>query len=210
MAIKIVSRSAWGAGPPHGSFQPVNWNRPDLRLYVHHTDGATDQPIREIQLFHQSKPPKGRGWTDIGYHFLVREDGTIYEGRPEGVRGAHDGASGANEHPGVALIGDYSTRKPTEAQHRAVYEIKAHVGAVKLMGHRDDYPTSCPGDAAYKMIVQGPPPAPPVRYYFERIVDGRSVMTWTKSGYAKRLARDLHYVRVKCAHPKWALRKFAK
>lgn len=54
------------------------------------------------------------------------------------------------------------------------------------------------------------PPPKPVRYYFERILNGKSVMTWTKGGYARKAMRDLHYLRVKCAHPKWALRKFSK
>jgi N-acetylmuramoyl-L-alanine amidase len=205
MPIKIVSRAEWGAGPPHGSFQTVNWNRPDLKLYVHHTDGATNQAVRDIQRFHQDT----RGWTDIGYHFLVREDGTIYEGRPERVRGAHD--PNGNEFPAVALIGDYSTRVPTDAQHRAVYEIKDYVKAVKLVGHRDDYPTSCPGDAAYAKIVKGPPPKPepkPVTYWFEQLKNGKVVRTW--GPYQRLIKRNAHWAAVKCGHPKFVLRKFSK
>lgn len=26
-------------------------------------------------------PPEGRGWTDIGYHFFIRKDGTVENGR---------------------------------------------------------------------------------------------------------------------------------
>ncbi len=54
-----------------------------------------------------------------------------------------------------------------------------------------------------------PAPRKP-RYYFERILDGKSVMTWIKGGYAKKRNRDLHYVAVKCVHPTWALRKYSK
>ncbi len=35
------------------------------------------------------KNNRGRGWSDIGYHFVIRRDGTIETGRPLDVPGAH-------------------------------------------------------------------------------------------------------------------------
>lgn len=87
------------------------------------------------------------------------------------------------------------------------------LGGVRVDGndHTDTVPDGTGWDtylAAVKKCMA--PPPKPVRYYFERILNGKSVMTWTKGGYARKAMRDLHYLRVKCAHPKWALRKFSK
>jgi hypothetical protein len=57
--------------------------------------------VRGIQGFHQN----GRGWIDIGYHFLIGPEGIIYQGRPENVRGAH--ATPNTNKVGICLIGDY-------------------------------------------------------------------------------------------------------
>ena len=47
-----------------------------------------------------------RGWTDIGYHFVIDPAGTIYEGRDIRVRGAH--VEGANTGKvGLLLLGDF-------------------------------------------------------------------------------------------------------
>jgi N-acetylmuramoyl-L-alanine amidase len=49
-------------------------------------------------------PPKGRGWKEIGYHFLVQPSGEIQAGRSVDEIGAH--VQGHNEgNVGVCLIG---------------------------------------------------------------------------------------------------------
>lgn len=45
-----------------------------------------------------------RGFSGIGYHFVILEDGTIENGRPEYWRGAH--AKGHNRTLGICLIGE--------------------------------------------------------------------------------------------------------
>lgn len=46
---------------------------------------------------------KERGWSGVGYHFVILEDGTIQAGRPLGKTGAH--AKGHNSKIGICLIG---------------------------------------------------------------------------------------------------------
>lgn len=104
---------------------------------------AERRAMREIQRFHQ----QGRGWSDIGYGFVAFASGRVYEGRGE-YHGAH--CPGHNHEPSVALAGDYSAKKPTTKQHLAVARLKARIFAGSIKGHRDGFPTSCPGDAAYK------------------------------------------------------------
>ncbi len=99
-----VTRAQWGAqghncGASHGPY----------RVTVHHTVTPTNdsssvvQRVRQIQSYHQNN----RGWCDIGYHFLIGQDGLVYQGRPEGLRGTHVG--GANHgNLGVSFIGTYT------------------------------------------------------------------------------------------------------
>lgn len=152
--MNIVSRAEWGAAPPRAR-TPVVWPA-GVDLWCHHTDGPKDQTPRSIQAFHMGP---SRGWNDIGYAYLVREDGTVYEGRGAAI-GAH--SPGKNHEPSVAMIGDYSTTPPSDAIHRAIYDLADLLDAGDLKGHRQNTLTSCPGDAGFAKIVLGPPPAPEV------------------------------------------------
>lgn len=70
-------------------------------LIVHCTDSddSLDLGAREIKHLHTAPMTEaidwsgykthGRGWSDIGYHFVVRRDGTLEKGRPLEQRGAH-------------------------------------------------------------------------------------------------------------------------
>jgi N-acetylmuramoyl-L-alanine amidase len=70
---------------------------------------------------------KGRGWSDIGYHYVIQLDGTIDYGRPINRIGAH--TKGENENSiGICYIGGLSDKKRakdtrTDAQKRALLKI---------------------------------------------------------------------------------------
>lgn len=162
--MKLVTRSQWGARPPRSIPRHTPWNR-SVDLWLHHTAGPETQTPSDIQAFHQGP---SRGWNDIGYNYLIAPDGTVYEGRGREVWGAH--SPGKNGQPSVALIGDYSTKRPSDAQHQAVYELRDYLGVGRVRGHRENTATSCPGDAAYSMIVVGGPPAPPKITLKERLM----------------------------------------
>ena len=48
-------------------------------------DASCIERVQWIQDFHQIN----RSWVDIGYHFLVGENGKVYEGRGWNRQGAH-------------------------------------------------------------------------------------------------------------------------
>ena len=90
----VVSRSEWGARPPQSGYSNMPYYN---KLTLHHSAGFSAENLEEgiaqmqaIQIFHQDV----RGWSDIGYHFVIDKAGNIYQGRPETVMGAH--TSGAN------------------------------------------------------------------------------------------------------------------
>ncbi|MCP4663151.1 MAG: hypothetical protein GY856_47780, partial [bacterium] len=70
----------------------------------------------------------GRGWCDIGYHFLADKLGNLFEGREGSLtgmpRGAHDGT---NENSiGVSLMGYFHSphnQQPTQVMRDAAYDV---------------------------------------------------------------------------------------
>lgn len=158
---KIISRASWRAAPPRSVSRTI-WTTP--RLWVHHSTGgapandlgAEAQWMRNIQRFHQGSQ---RGWSDIGYGFVIMPSGRIYEGRGANVWAAH--APGRNNEPSVCLAGDYSVLPPTDAAHRAVWELADHLGLTMLRGHRQATPTSCPGNRGMEKVVNAPRPTSP-------------------------------------------------
>lgn len=94
---------------------------------------------------------KERGWSGIGYHFVVRKDGTIEQGRPMGTVGAH--AQGANSDTvGVSCEGRYGIEKSMpNAQFASLVALwwwlfgQYKLTTAKLFRHKDVGDTDCPG-----------------------------------------------------------------
>ena len=127
-------------------------------IVLHHTGGSAgeDPDAAEIDAAHRRL-----GWAGIGYHFLIRKDGTIEAGRPLLSVGAH--AEGANyESVGIALCGNFCEDEPTNAQTEScamhLVLLSASFGfepdAEHIVGHRDLAVTACPGDALYEQIQE--------------------------------------------------------
>lgn len=72
------------------------------KLIVHCSDTPASMDIgeAEIRQWHVEE----RGWSDIGYHFVIRRDGTVEVGRPLEKAGAHTHGHNKNSI-GVCLVG---------------------------------------------------------------------------------------------------------
>ena len=162
---RIIPRKRWGANRPKNVPQPATW-RSGGTLWVHHTEGTepsaqatvdTESAVmRSIQSFHQNT----RGWSDIGYHYVIMPSGRIYEGRGYGVVGAH--CPGHNAEPSVSFAGSYDDHAPTPAAVESLGWLRAYLKASGYKGHRDGFSTSCPGTALYRVITANPPKPQPV------------------------------------------------
>ena len=152
--MDIISRAEWGARSPRNR-QTVSWSQ-RTEFVVHYSEGPTTQTPRSIQDFHMGP---SRGWSDIGYNFLVDVQGRIYEGRGWLVVGAH--APGHNTSGiGVCMIGrDGDATVAAKRSIRWLYDVACrHAGRpLKKLGHRDVYSTSCPGDQLYAWVHAGMP-----------------------------------------------------
>lgn len=124
-------------------------------IVIHHTGGADiDASAEQIHGWHLNN-----GWSGIGYHYVIRKDGTIEEGRPHWTVGAH--ASGENWHTiGIHLSGDFEEAEPTFEQVEATAMLLANlctdyglpIDADHIVGHRDLMSTDCPGQNLYDML----------------------------------------------------------
>lgn len=137
-------------------------------LVVHHTaDAVTDDkrnPLDRMRLLYQFHA-QSRGWGDIGYHYVIDEDGQIYEGRDGGkyVVGGHAYCANVGT-VGIALMGNFEEEQPTQNQARSLQWLLSKLGndygidlSAKISfrgeklptvtGHRDLVATSCPGSA---------------------------------------------------------------
>ncbi|XP_052773322.1 peptidoglycan recognition protein 1-like isoform X2 [Mya arenaria] len=156
--VTIVTRAEWGAQPS----KEINYmGTPVGVVFIHHTamsecdtQDRCSEEMRTIQRFHQVD----RGWDDIGYNFLIGEDGKAYEGRAWDRIGAH--TRGWNDVAiAFSIMGDYTKHLPNDAALNAVQamiECGIRLGKIdadyKLYGHRDVGATECPGQRLYELI----------------------------------------------------------
>jgi len=117
-------------------------------IVIHHTGSPDmDASAEQIHGWHLNN-----GWSGIGYHYVIRKNGTIERGRPEWSIGSH--AYGENSHTiGIHLSGDFEQAYPTEDQldrcGALIADICDRYGIPidrnHVVGHGELMSTDCPG-----------------------------------------------------------------
>jgi N-acetylmuramoyl-L-alanine amidase len=120
----------------------------EIIVHCSATPEGKDYTVDDITRWH-----KQRGFTTIGYHYVVYRDGSIHEGRDVKYSGAHCTGHNANSI-GVVYIGgvskDGKTAKDTrtKAQKRALLQVmrtlRAAYPSARIYGHRDFAKKDCP------------------------------------------------------------------
>ncbi len=174
---KIYSRAQWGADERMRDAGSLHYYEVHAG-FVHHTVNANSYTraevpgiIRGIYAYHT----RSKGWSDIGYNFLVDRFGRIWEGRYGGVDrpvvGAH--TLGYNDYAfAMSAIGNFDVAQPPAAMVQAygalfAWKLSLHgvdasstsqqVGSSRfraINGHRDAGQTACPGRYLYAKIPQ--------------------------------------------------------
>lgn len=76
----------------------------------HNNGVSSEQVVFSLSAFvndySQNYHMNQKKWNDIGYNFLVGEDGNVYEGRGWGQHGAHS-VSYNSKSIGICLIGNF-------------------------------------------------------------------------------------------------------
>lgn len=154
-AMRYLNHPSRLSNPIRSTNPPTE--RPVSRLVVHcaatqigeddHVDAA------EIRRWHLAK-----GWSDIGYHYVIKRDGTVEIGRPIDQVGAH--VRGHNTGSiGICLIGGYNadglpsgpidglyTDAQMTALDKLLRDLRGYWPHARVMGHRDHPGTNkaCP------------------------------------------------------------------
>jgi hypothetical protein len=126
----IITRRQWGADERLRSGTP-DYGSTIKMGFVHHTDTSNSYTpaqaaamVRSVYAFHT----RSRGWSDIGYNFLVDKYGRVFEGRYGGVDrpviGAHTGGFNTDTF-GVSLLGTYTSVVPSGGQLSALEKVFA-------------------------------------------------------------------------------------
>lgn len=171
----IYSRAQWGANESLRDKSSLRYGTVNGG-FVHHTVSKNDYTKEQVPAILQgiyAYHTRSRGWSDIGYNYLIDRFGRIWEGRYGGVTKAPVGAHtlGYNEYSFAAsAIGNYDITKPSEATVNAyaalfawklgVYGVSASSTKQKIgrtwfraiNGHRDAGSTACPGKYLYARL----------------------------------------------------------
>nr|XP_020034904.1 peptidoglycan recognition protein 4 isoform X2 [Castor canadensis] len=157
----IVPRSAWGARETHCPKMTL----PAKYVIIIHTAGRTcSMPdecrllVRDLQSYFMDSLNK----CDIGYNFVVGQDGGVYEAAGWNGQGSH--TAGYNDIAlSVTFMGIFSGTPPNALSLKAAQDLiqcavdKGHLTPnYLLMGHSDVTNTLSPGQALYNIIKSWP------------------------------------------------------
>ncbi len=105
--------------------------------------------VDEIRDWHVN----GNGWSDIGYHDVIRRDGSVEAGRPHSIAGAHARYHNKNSI-GVCLVGGMKQKGSesefnfTQNQMMSLFvyidQMKKKYPGVKIVGHNSLSEKDCP------------------------------------------------------------------
>lgn len=171
----IYSRAQWGANEKLRDKGSLRYGTVKAG-FIHHTVNANNYSaaqvpalMRGIYAYHT----QSRGWSDIGYNFLVDRFGRIWEGRYGGVDRAVVGAHtlGFNEYAfAMSAIGNFDITQPPQAvldAYASLFAWKLSLNDIRadatrlyvknrylpaINGHRDVGSTACPGKYLYAKL----------------------------------------------------------
>lgn len=104
------------------------------------TPPSMDVGVEEIEEWHIN-----RGWSEVGYHFVIRRDGTIEDGRDLDKVGAHAKGFNANSI-GICYVGGVDSElepedNKTQAQSDSLFDLVGALqvvfGRCNVLGHCD-------------------------------------------------------------------------
>ncbi len=167
---------------PDGSCtKPSGSSISPTHIVIHHSAGNTvSSDYGAVVKGYWDYHVNTRGWSDIGYNWLIDPNGVLYEGRGDKIRGAHSPCMNGSS-TGICLIGQYSASQPNATIITALEQMVAWDASDKnidilatshntnlghtianVSGHRTgkvQYPSSnctsteCPGNNVFNMMA---------------------------------------------------------
>ena len=128
-------------------------------IILHTAAWPGDPSIHDIYRVHVIE----NGWRDVGYHYLIRKDGTIEVGRHESQQGAHSRDGGMNPVSiGICMSGHHDREHYTQAQASSLVKLSRaimrtyHIPIENFIGHREaGAAKTCPGTQIDMDAIRG-------------------------------------------------------
>ncbi len=174
---ELITGEVWREGLP----EPVGTRtRHEVaHCIIHHAASSNSNKdyvnvVRNIFLLHTQT----NGWDDIGYNFVIAQDGTVFEGREhqdidstDNIMGAH--FCGKNTGTmGICMLGNYQETSPSTSSLESLKHLitwKCYIDKINplgssahptsssnklnhIAGHQDGCATACPGDSLYILL----------------------------------------------------------
>lgn len=120
----------------------------EIILHCSATPEGRDVSLDDIRRWHVEE----RGWSDVGYHFVITLDGMVHVGRPMDIAGAHVKGRNANTI-GICYIGgmdadmvpkDTLLPKQEETMRKVIAALRLLFGDLELSGHNEYANKACP------------------------------------------------------------------
>lgn len=120
------------------------------RIIIHctATPAGRNVTVADIDRWHRD-----RGFTQIGYHYVIYTDGSVHEGRPIGIAGAHCRGYNATSI-GIVYVGGLTPDGLTPADTRTeaqktvlrtlVARLRERYPSATVHGHREFAAKACP------------------------------------------------------------------
>ena len=121
-----------------------------ITKHIIHCSASNGGNVSVIRQWHLA-----RGWNDVGYHFIIRQDGEIEVGRTLDVIGAH--CKGHNHDSiGTCLIGDTQfSPQQFESLRRLHKSLQVLFPGIKAFPHNQFNPhKTCPNFDVKEVIPQ--------------------------------------------------------
>lgn len=135
-------------------------NRNIEKVIVHHSaSGSAVTTVEKIDRWH-----KERGWSGIGYHYVIYPDGSVNKGRHINKTGAHCKNHNTGSI-GICVAGNFEVEPVTVPQKFGIEGTPGLFGLIEdllekydlswsdVYAHRELGNSTCPGEALYKELV---------------------------------------------------------
>lgn len=161
----IVGPATWDALTKDTSLKTSKRRIDYIVIHCSVTKEGQNFTVDDLRKWHTAPKPKGRGWSDIGYHYVIHLDGSVHIGRDVDLIGAHVENYNSNSI-GICYIGgvDASGKAKdtrTTAQKNSLVNLlktmREKYPNAKIQGHRDfpNVAKACPSfdaQSEYKNI----------------------------------------------------------
>lgn len=148
----VVGEKTWGKLLFINGLVKSKRNIMEIIVHCSATPDGKDFTVDDIRKWH-----KARGFSDVGYHYILYRDGSVHDGRSVHLVGAHCTNHNANSI-GVCYIGgvatdgktpkDTRTPQQKEALLTLLKQLKSLYPQAKIYGHRNFSNKACPSFAA--------------------------------------------------------------